>query len=157
MYIYFHSCTSEIIFSNSGSTKEKGKIGWNPVYHKNCWFFEFNCTRRHTVEMGLRRWIHKRWKVKPSQLALMIFKSKQFPCCRYFKRKSLFFVNTLSRPEKCTRSRKFAKVCPHNSPYQAMDLHQGFFFSEMCGGQKGYCHVHGKAKFTTNRFSRVKF
>jgi hypothetical protein len=60
--------------------------------------------------------------------ALMILKANKFPCCRYLKRKSLFFMNTLFRPEKCTRSRKFAKVCPPQFPLSSNGSTPGFFF-----------------------------
>ncbi len=33
----------------------------------------------------------------------------------------------------------------------------GFFLTKMCGGRKGCCHVHGRAKFTTHPFSKVQF
>jgi len=33
----------------------------------------------------------------------------------------------------------------------------GLFLTKMCGGREGYCHVHGRAKFTTHPFSRVQF
>jgi hypothetical protein len=32
----------------------------------------------------------------------------------------------------------------------------GFFSKKQCGGRKCYCHVHGRAKFTTHPFSRVQ-
>ncbi len=45
----YSSCTSrssENICSRSGGAQEKGKTGWNSVYHKNWWFSEF---RRYVV------------------------------------------------------------------------------------------------------------
>jgi hypothetical protein len=34
--------SSENICSSSGGAQQKGKTGWNSVYHQNWWFFEFH-------------------------------------------------------------------------------------------------------------------
>ncbi len=135
---------------NYSITKESKPLRENKVQlHKQC-----------TVEMGLGGDGSTRGRsleIKPALLSNHI-KKQTVSLLQILKEKELIMNSLFLDLRIALGLESLPKSGPHNFSLSSNGFTPGFFlFSKRCGGQKGYCHVHCRAKFTTHRFSRVQF